>query len=108
MESRITIIEGWSSCDVVRKKGEGKERKRIKEKIEEIGRASDLIGEFSTFSSFRLSSFPSRSYLHYPSLSCAAKVDQLSRQMELPNILVVSQDICGPRQDTASRDFGQA
>lgn len=62
VDSRITVIEGRSSGDVVRREGEEGESER-----EEIGRALDLIGEFSMFSPFRLSSFPSRSYLHYPS-----------------------------------------
>lgn len=62
VDSRITVIEGRSSGDVVRREGE-----EVKSEREEIGRALDLIGEFSMLSPFRLSSFPSRSYLHYPS-----------------------------------------
>lgn len=68
VDSRITVTYRDGVCrDVVRREKERKEGKRVREKIEGIGRAPDLIGEFLAFFPFRLSSFPSRSYLHYPS-----------------------------------------
>jgi len=66
VDSRITVIERWSSCDVVRREDERREGKKS-ERGEGTGRVPDLIGEFLTFSPFWLSSFSSHSYLHYPS-----------------------------------------